>query len=74
MRDAAAEQALAGKFLVDMQRIVIADQPGKQRNVAFADGAAAGAARRVDFEIFEIKALRALPLFHSCRRPPAADS
>ena len=49
------------KFLVDMQRIVVADQAGKQRNVAFADGAAARAPGRVDFEILQIKPQRALP-------------
>ncbi len=45
MGDAAAENTLAGKFLVDMEWIVVADQSGKQRNVAFSDRAATGAAR-----------------------------
>jgi prepilin-type processing-associated H-X9-DG protein len=44
-----------------MQRIVIADQAGKQRHVAFADGSAARMSGRVDFEILEIKPQAALP-------------
>lgn len=61
MGDAATENALPGKLLVNVERIVVADQSGKQGNVAFSDRAAAGAARGIDFEIFEIKAQGASP-------------
>ena len=67
MRDAAAEQGVLAELLVDMQRIVIADQAGEQRDVAFADGAAARALRDVDFEIFEIET-QGLSLVSSAQR------
>ena len=65
VRDAAAEHGVLAELFVDMQRIVIADQTRKQRDVAFADGPAAGALRDVDFEIFEIQAQRHVPSFRA---------
>jgi hypothetical protein len=63
MRDPASEDAGLAEFLVDMQRVVVANQASEQRHVAFTDGAAARALRRIQYEVLEIKPQRALPVF-----------
>src|SRR2546423_8811496 len=50
-----AENTFFGEFLIDMERIVIADKSGEQGDVAFTEGAATRAACGINFEIFEIK-------------------
>jgi hypothetical protein len=61
MRDAAAEDAPSGKFLVDVEGIVVADEAGEQRHVALVYRSAARSARAIDFEIFQVETQRISP-------------